>query len=153
MQLILANTDLDDTEHSVTASIRTWKNPYFGNMTMLEQFKSWLQLLRFKEVHKGHRIKCAVDNAKSRAAKVHSALDFGKSIGTRCPGDKIEYRDSERNPKILHWYLHIGSNQGKYKRLLAITKEFKVIMFSPVRQVQDLQSLLADRSASKMVAN
>ena len=122
-------------------------------MTMLEQFERLLQLLQFKDVHKCRRIKCVVNNAKSRAAKVHSTLDFGKSIGTKCPVDKIEYRDFERNPKILHWYLPIGSNQGKYKRLLAIAKEFKVIMLSPIRQVQDLQSLLADRCASKMVGN
>ena len=51
-------------------------------------------LLFIKEQYKDHVIECVVDNARTHSAKSHSLLDFGKSVGTRCPVDKIEYTDA-----------------------------------------------------------
>mgnify|MGYP000156217473 CR=1 FL=1 len=88
--MILVDTELNYVERSATASIHIGKDGYFDNMTILQQFERLFQLLQFKEAFKGHRIECIVGNAKSHTARSHSVFEFGKSIGTRCPVDKIE---------------------------------------------------------------
>lgn len=57
---------------------------------------NWLE---FKQEYKNHTIECVVDNARTHSAKSHLLLDFGKGSGTRCPVDKIEYKDSNDNTK------------------------------------------------------
>ena len=91
-----------------------------------------------------------MDNAKSHTAKSHNVFDFGKSIGTRCSLDKIEYKDSQGNSKILHCYFQSGPNQGKSKGLLAIANELDIKM-PPAIKLQELQKLLTDHPAFKTV--
>ena len=91
-----------------------------------------------------------MDNATSHTAKSHNVFYLGKSIGTRCPLDKTEYKDSQGNSKILHCYFQSGPNQGKSKGLLAIAKELDIKM-PPTIKLQGLQKLLADHPAFKMV--
>jgi hypothetical protein len=110
------------------------------------------QLLEFKEQYKGHTIECVVDNARTHTAKTHSLFDFGKSIGTRCPVDKIEYTDAKEKSKVLHCYFQSGPYQGKSKDLLEIAKELKVKLPSKIK-LNNLQKLLADHPAFKNVRN
>ena len=148
--MISADTDLNYVERSATASIHIGKDSYFDNMTILEQFERLFQLLQFKEEYKGHRIECIVDNARTHTAKSHSVLDFGKSIGTRCPVDKIEYIDSKGSSEILHCYFQSGPNQGKSKGLLAIAKELELVIPQTIK-LGDLQKMLANHPAFQTV--
>ena len=148
--MIPDDKELNYVERSATASIHIGKDAYFDNMTILEQFERLFQLIQFKEAFKGHRIECIVDNARSHTARSYSVFEFGKSIGTRCPVDKIEYKDSQGSSKILHCYFQTGPNQGKSKGLLAIAKELDIKM-PPTIKLQELQKLLADHQAFKTV--
>jgi hypothetical protein len=102
--------------------------------------------LEFKEQYKGDTIECVVDNARTHTAKTHSLFDSGKSIGTRCPVDKIEYTDAKGKSKVLHCYFQSGPYQGKSKGLLEIAKELKVKLPLKIK-LNDLQKLLADHPA------
>ncbi len=124
---------------------------YFGNATILEQFERLFQLLQFKEQYKDHVIECVVDNARTHSAKTHSLLDFGKSIGTRCAVDKIEYTDARGKKQILNCYFESGTNQGMSKGLLNIAKELKVKLPSKIK-LEDLRVILSDHSAFKTVS-
>lgn len=150
IRMVLDDTDLNYVEGSATASIDIGKDAYFDNMTILKQFERFFQLLQFKQAYKDHTIECIVDNAKTHTAKSHSVFDFGKSIGTRCPVNQIEYKDSTGNSKVLHCYFQSGSNQGKSKGLLEIAKELQ-LKLAPTIKLQDLQKLLADHPAFKNV--
>jgi hypothetical protein len=121
-------------------------------MTILEQFERLFQLLEFKEQYKGHTIECIVDNARTHTAKSHSLSDFGKSIGTRCPVDKIEYTDTKGKSKVLHCYFQSGPHKGESKGLLEIAKELEIKMSSKIK-LDDLRELLSDHPAFKNVRN
>lgn len=109
-------------------------------------------MLEFKEQYKGHTIECIVDNARSHTAKSHSLLDFGKSIGTRCLIDKIEYTDSNGNSKILYYHFQSGPDQGKSKGLLEIARELEIKLPSKIK-LDDLRELLSHHPAFKSVRN
>ncbi|CAF2105762.1 unnamed protein product [Rotaria magnacalcarata] len=148
--MILVDTELNYVERSATASIHIGKDAYFDNMTILEQFERLFQLLQFKEAFKDHKIECIVDNARTHTARSHNVFEFGKSIGTRCPVDKIEYKDSQGNSKTLLCYFESGPNQGKSKGLLAMAKELGIKM-PPTIKLPELQNLLTDHPAFKTV--
>jgi len=149
----LANdTDIDYVERSATASINVGQDSYFDNFTILEQFERLFQLLEFKEQYKDHTIVCVVDNARTHTAKSHSLLDFGKSCGTRCPLDKIEYTDTQGKGHILHCYFESGPNKGLSKGLVEIAKELKVKLPSNIK-LDDLRALLSDHPAFKTVSS
>src|ERR1700722_2757911 len=149
----LANdTDIDYVERSATASINVGQDSYFDNFTILEQFERLFQLLEFKEQYKDHTIVCVVDNARTHTAKSHSLLDFGKSCGTRCPLDKIEYTDTQGKGHILHCYFESGPNKGLSKDLVEIAKELKVKLPSNIK-LDDLRALLSDHPAFKTVSS
>lgn len=96
-------------------------------------------------------IECVVDNARTHSAKSHSLLDFGKSLGTRCPIDKIEYTDAQGNKQILDCYFQNGPNKGKSKGLMNLAKELKVNLPSKIK-LEDLRALLSDHPAFKIVS-
>ncbi len=106
--------------------------------------------MEFKEQYKGHTIKCVVDNARTHTKKSHSLVDFGKSIGRRCPVDKIEYTDAKEKSKVLQCYFQSGPDQGKSKGLLEIAKELKVKLPSKIK-LDDCLELLSDHPAFKTV--
>ena len=54
--MISDDTELNYVESSATASIHIGKDAYFDNMTILEQFERFFQLLQFKEAFRGYRI-------------------------------------------------------------------------------------------------
>ena len=61
-------------------------------------------MLKYKVELKDHAIEFIVDNARTHTAKSHSVNDFGKSIGTRCPADTIDFVNLERgetNARLL----------------------------------------------------
>lgn len=85
---------------TATGSINVGKDGYFDNATILDQFERLFQLIQFKKEYEHHTIECVVDNARTHSAKAHSLLDFGKSSGTRCPVECIEYTDHEGEKQI-----------------------------------------------------
>jgi hypothetical protein len=121
-------------------------------MTILQQFERLFQLFEFKEQYKDHTIECIVDNARTHTAKSHSLLDFGKSIGTRCPVDKIEYTDAKGKARVLYCYFQSGPDQGKSKGLLELAKELEVNLPSKIK-LDNLRDLLSDHPAFKTVIN
>ena len=95
------NVHLNYVERSATASINIGSDAYFDNETILGQFERLFQLLEFKEDYKQHQIDSIVDNARTHTAKAYSLQDFGKSIGTRCAVQCIEYIDEDGNPQLI----------------------------------------------------
>ncbi|CAF4797658.1 unnamed protein product [Rotaria sp. Silwood1] len=148
----LANdTGITYVERTATGSINVGQDSYFDNATILEQFERLFQLLEFKEEYKDHVIECVVDNARTHSAKSHSLLDFGKSIGTRCPVDRIEYTDAQGQKQILNCYFQGGPNHGMSKGLLYLAKELQIQVPSKIR-LEDLRVLLSDHPAFKTVS-
>ncbi|CAF2033495.1 unnamed protein product [Rotaria magnacalcarata] len=144
-------SDLNYYDRSATASIHIGQNSYFDNETILNQFERLFQLLQFKEQFKDHDIEIIVDNARTHSAKSHSLLDFGKSIGTRCPIDTIDYIDSRGVKQILDCYFQSGSNVGSSKGLFEISKELNIAVPDKVK-LHDLRNILADHPAFKITS-
>ena len=67
------------------------------------------------------------------SAKLYSLLDFGKSIETRCPVDKIEYTDAQGKQKIANCYFQGGPNRRMSNGLLNMAEEFKVKIPSEIK--------------------
>ena len=78
-------------------------------------------------------------------------MDFGKSPGTRCPVDTIEYVDAQGQKQILNCYFQDGPNHGMSKGLLYLAKELKVKVPSKIK-LEDLRTLLSDHPAFKTVS-
>ena len=94
--------DINYEKNSATAAINVGCENYFGNQTILNQFKRLFQLLPFKEEYKNHSFVCLVDNARTHTAAEFSVNDFGMNSGTRCPVDEIDYIDENKKNKLLN---------------------------------------------------
>ena len=90
-----APSDIEYIERTATASVLVGHDAYFDSPTVLEQFKKIFKMLKYKVELKDHAIGFIVDNARTHTAKSHSVNDFGKSIGTRCPTDTIDFVNSQ----------------------------------------------------------
>ena len=90
------DTDISYMDRTPTGSSDVGQDSYFDNFTIMQQFERLLKLLEFKEQYQNLVIECVVDNLRMHSAKLYSLLDFGKSVETRCPVDKIEYTDTQR---------------------------------------------------------
>ncbi len=88
----LADND-EYVDKFATGSIDVGYYSYFDNSAILAQFERLFKLLQFKKEFQNYTIEIVVDNAKTHTAKAYSLLDFGKSIGTRCATNTIEYID------------------------------------------------------------
>lgn len=144
------DTGITYTERSAKGSINVGQEGYFDNATILEQFERLFQLLQFKQDFKNHTIECVVDDARTHSAKSHSLLDFGKGSGTRCPVDKIEYKDSNGQQQILNCYFENGPKKGLSKGLLYIAQELQIEMPSKIK-LDDLRTLLSVHPAFQTV--
>ncbi|CAF1519064.1 unnamed protein product [Adineta ricciae] len=100
-ELAKYDDDVNYIEKTATGSIDVGYNSYFDNSTILSQFERLFKLLRFKNDFKNHTIEVVVDNATTHAAKAYSLLDFGKSIGTKCTTDTVEYIDSQSQQHVV----------------------------------------------------
>ena len=92
----------------------------------LHNSNAYFKLLHFKSEFKNHNIEVIVDNATTHTAKPYSLSDFGKSIGTRCTTDTIEYMDSQGQLQVIDCFFKRGPNNGLSKGLLEISKELNV---------------------------
>ena len=143
--------DVDYVDRSATASINIGTNYYFDNNTILEQFERLFQMLEFKKEFRNNDIEIIVDNARTHSAKSYNLNDFGKSIGTRCPVERITYTDNGFQ-KNLDCYFKNGINKGKSKGLLAIAHELNISV--PQRcTLQELKHLLSQHKAFQNVFN
>ncbi|CAF4603047.1 unnamed protein product, partial [Rotaria sp. Silwood2] len=144
--------DIDDVtyvEKTATASIKVGYDSYFDNLTILAQFERLFKLLQFKSEFKHHNIEVIVDNATTHTAKPYSLSDFGKSIGTRCTTDTIEYVDSQGQLQTIDCFFKSGPNNGLSKGLLEISKELNVKL-PPKVKLEQLREILANHPAFKV---
>lgn len=75
-------------------------------------------------------------------------LDFGKSIGTNYPFDKIEHIDGKGNSKVLHPFFRSRPNNWKTRGLLEMAKELQLKLPSKMK-LQELQNLISDYPSFK----
>ncbi|CAF2138799.1 unnamed protein product [Rotaria magnacalcarata] len=146
--------DVDDVtyvEKTATASIKVGYDSYFDNLTILAQFERLFKLLQFKSEFKHHNIEVIVDNATTHTAKPYSLSDFGKSIGTRCTTDTIEYVDSQGQLQTIDCFFKSGPNNGLSKGLLEISKELNVKL-PPKVKLEQLREILANHPAFKVIS-
>ena len=99
-------------------------------------------MLEFKTKYAGHRIHILIDNAKTHTARLYNIYDFGKSIGSRCPIDIIEYYDHNNSKEFLQSYFQSGPNKNKSKGLLELAKELNIQLPVPCTLSQ-LRKLLS----------
>lgn len=144
------NVHLNYVERSATASINIGSDAYFNNETILGQFERLFQMLEFKEDYKHHQIDIIVDNARTHTTKAYSLQDFGKSIGTRCAVQCIEYIDEDGNPQLIDCFFQEGENKGKSKGLVEICKELG-IQLTPRIKLDEIHELLSGHPAFKNV--
>lgn len=146
----LANdNDVNYIEKSATGSIDVGYDMYFDNYTVLAQFERLFKLIQFKKAFKNHTIEIIVDNARTHTAKAYSLLDFGKSIGTRCPTDTIEYVDQQDVRQVIDCYFKTGRNKGLSKGLIEISKELNVKL-PPKLKLAQLRDILSNHPAFKI---
>ncbi|CAF1419810.1 unnamed protein product [Rotaria sordida] len=87
-----------------------------------------------------------LDNARTHTARSYSLLDFGKSIGTRCPTDTIEYVDQQGVTQVIDCYFKTGPNKGLSKGLIEISKELN-IKLPPKLKLEQLRDILSSHPA------
>ncbi|CAF1466063.1 unnamed protein product, partial [Didymodactylos carnosus] len=112
---LAADTDINYVERSVTGCINVGYDSYFDNSTILDQFERLFKLLQFKKEFKDHEIEIVVDNAPTHTARAYSLQDFGKSIGTRCPVDKIKYVDQQGVKQTVDDFSKVAGTNVKVK--------------------------------------
>ena len=118
---------------SASAFIVIGSDNYFDNETVSEQFERLLRLIKFKKGFRGHRIEIVVDNARTHTARAYTLHDFGKSSGTRCPVDAIEYQDENGKHQIHNTYFTHGPKLGSSKGLFQIAKELGISLSSKIK--------------------
>ena len=138
-------------ERTVTGSIDVVYDSYFDNSTILTQFERLFKLLQLKSEFKSHNIEIIVDNATIHTAKPYSLSDFGKSIGTKCTTDTIEYIDSQDQFQVIDCSFKSGPNKGLSKGLLEISKELNVKL-PPKLKLDQLRDILSKHPAFKVVS-
>lgn len=118
-----APSDIECIQGTATGLILVGYDAYFDSPTILEQFERILKMLKSTVELRDHAIEFIVDNARTHTAKSHSVNDFGKSIGTRCPVDTINFADTQGVKQTLGCYFRRGQNRGLPKGLLEIARE------------------------------
>lgn len=142
--------DIDYVKWSATGSICVGGDVYFDNASILTQFERLFKLLEFKQCFRNHRIEIIVDNARTHSARSYSLSDFGKSIGTRCPVDNLEWIDNDGEKQSLSCYFQKGPDRGKSKGLLQIAQELD-LNHSPRIKLNELHCLLSRHPAFQHV--
>jgi len=141
---------LNYVERTATASINVGYDAYFDNETILNQFERLFQMLEFKQDYKQNQIDIIVDNERTHTAKAYSLQDFGKSVGTRCTVDYLEFLDDDDNPQIIDCFFKEGENKGKSKGLVELCKDLGV-QLPPKIKLEEIRELLSEHPAFQNV--
>ena len=149
---LLKNYYINYIDYTATAAINVGGEVYFDNETILSQFQRLFRMLEFKTAYAGHQIDILIDNAKTHTARLYNIYDFGKSIGSRCPIDIIEYYDHNNSKKFLQCYFQSGPNKNKSKGLLELAKELNIQLPVPCTLSQ-LRKLLSRHPAFEIVSH
>ncbi|CAF4228267.1 unnamed protein product, partial [Rotaria sordida] len=83
-------------------------------------------MLEFKQDYKHNQIEIIVDNARTHTTKAYSLHDFGKTIGTRCPIEQVEFVDENGATKVIDCYFKEGAYKDQSKGLVELAKELSV---------------------------
>ena len=140
------DSDVEFLPGTATGSLAIGTDGYFDNQTVLEQFERLFKLMRFKKEFDDHRIEIIVDNARTHTARAYGLNDFGKTSGTRCPVDTIEYLDEGGQIHIIDTYFKNGSKSGLSKGLLEIARELGFSVSSKIK-LDDLRNELSQHPA------
>ena len=149
---MLKNDGINYKSRTATAEIHVGGNSYFDNETVLSQFRRLFQMLEFKTDYKGHHIDIIFDNARTHTACEYSIDNFGKSIGSRCLVEVIEYYDDNNLKKTIDCCFRKGPNKNKSKGLLELAEELGVVP-SEKCSLSELRTLLSQHSAFQPVSN
>ena len=150
-KLLSANNDVNYLSRIATASINIGTDAYFDNDTILEQFERLFQLLEFKQEYKHHQIEIIVDNARTHTTKAYSLQEFGKSSGTRCPVEQIEYVDENGAKTVLDCYFKKGPYKDQSKGLAGLVKELGV-QLPPRAKLDEIREELSKHRAFQNVS-
>jgi hypothetical protein len=142
--------EINYIEKSATGYINVGYDSYFDNSTILLQFERLFKLLKFKKDFKNHAIEIIVDNATTHRSKAYSLFDFGKSIGTRCPIDTLEYFDHNGMQHKIDCYFKSGPNEGLSKGLIQISSDLG-IKLPPKIKLHQLRDILSNHPAFQLV--
>jgi hypothetical protein len=135
------NSDVNYLDRTATASINIGTDAYFDNDTILGQFERLFQMLEFKQEYKDNQIEIIVDNARTHTTKSYSLQDFGKTIGTRCPVEQIEYVDENNKKKVIDCYFKEGEYKGKSKGLVQLCKDLGVQLPAKIKLDEIIKKL------------
>ena len=144
-------TDVNYIERTASGCLEVGGDAYFTNSTVLEQFERLLKMIKFKKKFKDHAVEIIVDNARTHTARPYSIHDFGKSIGTRCPVDKLHFVDEKGVECSLETHFTSGAQKGQSKGLLQIAKELNVPV-QPKIKLNELRTILGQHAAFKTVS-
>ncbi|CAF4218118.1 unnamed protein product, partial [Adineta steineri] len=114
-------------------------------------FERLFKLLKFKSEFRNHNIEVVVDNATTHTAKPYSLFDFGKSIGTNCTTDTIEFIDEKGQLQVIDCYFTTGPNKGLSKGLIEISKDLN-IKLPPNVKLDQLRDILSNHPAFKVTS-
>ena len=147
---LLEDSCIEYIERSASGSIQVGPGAYSDNEAVLSQFTRLFKMLPFKKAYKNNRITIVVDNARTHSAKEFSIEDFGMKPGTRCPIDKILYKDEMGQKQQLDCYFTSGKHNGKSKGLLMLAEELKIKVPAKV-SLDHLKQLLISHNAFQNV--
>ena len=148
---LLVDDDNKYSGYSATAGINVGQDNYFDNETVLEQFERLFRLLPFKSEFAGHDVEVVVDNARTHSAKDYSLNDFGKSVGTRCPVNELQFIDERGQIQSISCFFIGGESKGKSKGLLVLAKELDLVVPDKIK-LDELRKLLSTHSAFQNVS-
>ena len=140
------DTDVNYLDRNATATINIGTDADFGNDTILRQFERLFQMLEFKKEYKDNQIEIIVDNARTHTTKSYSLQEFGKSIGTRCPVEQIEYVDENGTTKVVDCYFKEGVHKGKSKGLIELCKDLGVQLPAKIKLDEIIKILSTHRA-------
>lgn len=144
------DTDVNYVIRSATGSIDVGGDSYFNNEIVLQQFSRLFKMIQFKKAFHGHDVEIVVDNARTHTARLYTSRDFGKSIGTRCPVDAIEFTDTSGEKRKIETYFKSGPNSGRSKGLLEIAKELNIQIMAKIK-LEELRRKLDQHPAFRNV--
>ena len=147
---LLEDSRIEYIERSASGSIQVGPGAYLDHEAVLSQFTRLFKMLSFKKAYKNYRITIVVDNARTHSAKEFSIGDFGMKPGTRCPIDKILYKDEMGQKQQLDCYFTSGKHNGKSKGLLMLSEELKIKVAAKV-SLDHLKQLLISHNAFQNV--
>ncbi|CAF4183658.1 unnamed protein product [Rotaria sordida] len=142
--------DLIRSERSCRPDLRRWEakfeansqHPYFERHERDDVVKHRHEFINYFLTHKGFYYTITdgetpmwnfptqnpprILMCKTHTTKAYSLHDFGKTIGTRCPIEQVEFVDENGATKVIDCYFKEGAYKDQSKGLVELAKELSV---------------------------